>query len=205
MPANKQWKRLYENYGYFNIFQHTLAAVAPLWKRLMVWHDDGVFMLLHVHVYVFYLDTTPENSGYIHIDIALCCVHKSLYSSCRIDIHGAIFFSSIRSFVCLDTLYFAGWCISSIKMPHTVRIEWQAKIIQTSCQRCKFEDNVPLYSGTCASAAIAHLFNPIRCDSACGRDTVFYMGLCLCCHDIHLYIYACASYAHVQQAQKTSI
>lgn len=41
----------------------SLAAVAPLWSRLMVWHRYGVFMLLHVHVY-FNLYTT--NRMHIH-------------------------------------------------------------------------------------------------------------------------------------------
>lgn len=72
----------------------TLAAVAPLWKRLMVWHDDGVYAIACSTIYVLFRHNTRIHVTFTSTNTHKSgdCVHKSLYSSFRIDIHTVRFF-----------------------------------------------------------------------------------------------------------------
>ena len=149
------------------------------------------YCMFSVHVYIFFRHNTPLNWGYIqrrtHID--MCIVYTSrLYSSCRIDIRGAILYISIRSFVCLDTWIRRVVHYFPSKMSIRIRygIECSAKKKQnhadlmTWTAHAKRQDNVALYSGTCAPTAIAHLFNRMRLDAIQRVDeTVFSVWMCV--------------------------
>lgn len=109
MPANKQWKTTVRKLRI--LFSHWQAAVAPLCKRLMVWHDDGVYMLLHVQCILLFRHNTRIQ---ITFTSTLGFVYTSRYIRHSVSTHGAIWCIFLFGYVILQ-----GGAYFPSKMPHT--------------------------------------------------------------------------------------
>lgn len=139
---------MYQLYGKLRIFIRFLAAVTPLCKRLMLWHD-GLYAIacsLILNLYrttKFHAHSHRNNSCYIHS------------TSMRCD-----------WIVCLVT-FFAGCYIFSIELWRTQAMDMDMECKNQNdfmpIQRHNSPVNHTIF-GSCAFYGIAHLFQPLcRC------------------------------------------
>ena len=114
MPANKQWKRLYENYGYF--FIHTGSSRTTLEKTndMARWWWCVYAIACSVFTYTSFLDTTHHwieaTFNVAHTSICVLCT-QVVYIRHAVSIYAVRFyiFQFVRLFVWIRE--FAGWCI----------------------------------------------------------------------------------------------
>lgn len=133
----------------------SLAAVAPLWKRLMVWHDS----VYAIRVYEFYLYTTESMHIHIHIHIYGFVSYTSHYIRHRRHCDLFVWIRFFRRVLHFFQHQFEAH-VHRLEMEtatYSEAISWQSEFIAK-----QHTLSGALYCRTCALTTVAHLFNPIH-------------------------------------------